>query len=325
MGQLSEFEIIKEFFSPLAENEFSLNLADDVAKLPVDEGYELVFTKDVCIAGVHFFPEDPPELISRKALRVNLSDLVAKGSQPVGYLIGLGLPEDWDRKWLSQFCNGLRQDQKFFGISLLGGDTVRSPQSLFISITAIGKIQCGLFRKRSTARVGDHIYVTGTIGDSYLGLLAQKRQLTLADESDRSFLVSRYLLPEPRINVISLIQKFANASLDVSDGLIGDLNHMCLASNVGAEINIDSIPISSSALNVLTTDQYKQTEIFAGGDDYEILFTVPVSKVEKFESTKKNCGFQITNIGRITANKTIQVLDSDGTNVEFVNTGFKHF
>ena len=325
LGQLSEFEIIKEFFKPLADNEISLSLADDVAKFPIDEEYELVFTKDICVAGVHFFPDDPPELISRKALRVNLSDLAAKGSQPVGYLLGLGLPNNWDRKWLGQFCNGLHQDHRIFGISLFGGDTVRSPNDLFISITAIGKIQRGLFRKRDTAKVGDYVYVTGTIGDANLGLLVQKKQLVLADESDRLYLINRYLLPEPRTNAVPLIHEFANASLDISDGLIADLNHLCEASNVGAEINIDAIPISSPANNALAAGQCKLTEIIVGGDDYELLFTVPESKVEMFETTKKTCELQFTNIGRITKNKIIQVLDSEGTQVEFDSTGFKHF
>ena len=325
MSQLSEFEIIQEYFAPLAKNEFSFGLADDVAKYPVDAGDELVFTKDVCVEGVHFFPEDSPEAISRKALRVNLSDLAAKGAQPIGYMIGLGLPEDWKRDWLNRFSYGLQQDQELFGISLFGGDTVRSPNNLFISITAIGKIQRGTICERSTAKVGDLVYVTGTIGDSYLGLAVRKNQIVAKNESDFTYFTNRYLLPEPRMNAISLIQKFANASLDVSDGLVADLKHLCVASGVGAEVNIDLVPISSNAQNLISSGLVNLEKLITGGDDYELLFTVTESEAKRLKTVVENDKLRITNIGRITDSNDICILNSEGAKLEISNQGFQHF
>ena len=325
LSQLSEFEIIQEYFAPLAKNEFSLGLADDVAKYLVNAGEELVFTKDVCVEGVHFFPEDSPDTISRKALRVNLSDLAAKGAQPIGYMIGLGLPENWDRDWLSRFSRGLHQDQELFSISLFGGDTVRSSNTLFIAITAIGRIKTGTLCKRSTANVGDLVYVTGTIGDSYLGLVIRKNQIVITSESDITYFTNRYLMPEPRMNAISLIQHFANASLDISDGLVADLNHLCVASGVGAEVNIDVVPISSSAQNLIDNSLVNIEKLITGGDDYELLFTVAESEAKRLEKAAEYDKLQITNIGRITDSNEVCILNSEGAKLAILNKGFQHF
>ena len=325
MEKLSEFDIIKRYFTPLANNEFSLGLADDVAKFSVNSECELVFTKDVCVAGVHFFHNDPPETIGRKALRVNISDLVAKGAQPIGYFMGIGLPVDWEENWLRNFCDGLSEDQKLFGISLLGGDTVHSPNNLFISITAIGKINPGAMCQRNTAQVGDLVYVTGTIGDSFLGCRILGKQLELADRTDTLYLTNRYLLPEPRANAIDFIQKFATASLDISDGLIADLNHLCVASGVGAEIDLNLVPVSSSVERAIKNDYAILTEIITGGDDYEVLFTIPVAKREESEIVAKNCKLQVTNIGKITAGNKLRVLESDGSEIAIPKMGFQHF
>ncbi len=325
LSQLSEFEIIQEYFAPLAKNEFSLGLADDVAIYPVNAGEELVFTKDVCVEGIHFFPEDSPDTISRKALRVNLSDLAAKGAQPIGYMIGLGLPMNWNRDWLNRFSRGLHQDQELFGISLFGGDTVRSPNNLFIAITAIGKIQTGTLCKRSTAKVGDLVYVTGTIGDSYLGLVVRKNRVVTTGDSDFTYFTNRYLMPEPRMNAISLIQQFANASLDISDGLVADLSHLCVASGVGAEVNIDLVPISSSAQNFIDSGVVNLEKLITGGDDYELLFTVTESEVKRLEKAVENDKLEITNIGRITDSNDVCILNSEGAKLEISNKGFQHF
>lgn len=291
---MDEFEII-DSLKAIATSPYSLGLSDDAAVID-----DFVLTKDVLSANVHFFENDNPSLIARKALRVNLSDLAAMGAKPLAYLMGLFIPQHTPPSWIKEFISGLEQDQKQFGITLIGGDTVVHNAPLAISITAIGKTKTPI--KRSGAKAGDNIYVTGTIGDSFLGLQALKNQL---DTKHRDYLISRYLLPEPRINTGLSLQGIATSMIDISDGLLGDLNHICKTSNVGAEIFSDKIPLSEAARD----SGVPIKQLLSGGDDYELLFTVPPEK--KFSNAML--------IGKITDARDIS-LDGNITKPQ----GYKH-
>ena len=259
-----EFDLIARYFAPLAGPQ-GLKLLDDAAVFSPRAGYDLVLTADALISGVHFRPQDPPDLIARKALRVNLSDLAAKGAEPVGYLLTIAWPADTASNTVEQFAQGLAQDQAEFGITLFGGDTTVGPGPLTISITALGQVPTGRMIRRSGAKPGDLIFVSGTIGDGALGL----------DHPEIASLNQRYLLPEPRLALGRFLRGQASASIDISDGLIADAGHIAKASGVCLEIDIDRIPLSPDAANLVATDPSHLARALTGGDDYEILFTVP--------------------------------------------------
>ncbi|HUG63161.1 MAG TPA: thiamine-phosphate kinase, partial [Methylomirabilota bacterium] len=245
-GRLSEFELIARVFAPLA-GDGSYGLVDDAASYAPPPGMDLVLTKDALAAGVHFFDDDPWDAVARKALRVNLSDLAAKGAEPTGYLLGLGLPDDWTMDNLDAFGRGLAADQQSFGIRLIGGDTIRTPERLVISVTAIGTVPAGAMVRRGGALKGDRVVVSGTIGDAAIGLRL-RRDPGLADrlglsQSAREHLLGRYLLPQPRIVAAAALLEHASAAMDVSDGLVGDLDKMAEASGVGMEIDAGAVPL----------------------------------------------------------------------------------
>ncbi|PPD43577.1 MAG: thiamine-phosphate kinase [Methylocystis sp.] len=266
----TEDEIIARVFAPIA-GPAALGLKDDAALLaPTAES--TVATVDVLVAGVHFFPDDPPALIAKKALRVNLSDLAAKGAEPVGFLLSLALPADWTNDWLEAFAAGLAEDARAYAIPLIGGDTTATPGPLTISITALGRTPG--FVPRTGAKPGDAIYVSGTIGDAALGL-ALRRDPALAarlSPQARGYLLDRYLLPRPRLDLVPLLRAHASAAMDVSDGLAGDLAKLCRASRVSAVVEAPLVPLSPAALEASLAPGFFEAAI-SGGDDYEILFT----------------------------------------------------
>lgn len=271
--QLGEFDIIRQIFRPLA-GEQGLRLADDVALL---DHHDIV-TKDLLIAGTHFLADDPPDLIARKALRTNISDIICKGAKPTGYLLGLALPRACDSDWLHRFADGLAYDQQAFGVDLLGGDTTRHAGDgpLVISITLFGKMDEG--RKpvlRSGAKAGDLLAVTGTIGDAGLGLAVVQGRLSLDPEADE-FLMQCYRVPVLQPDFVSVVASYASASLDISDGLIADAGHIASASSVGLEIDLDKLPLSPAA-HTWVLRQPEKAEALATlasfGDDYQILLT----------------------------------------------------
>ena len=256
LPRLSEDELIATIFAPLA-GPGGLQLQDDAALLKIPASEELVLTKDMLVAGVHFFADDPPDAIARKALRVNLSDLAAKGAAPKGFLLGLGLPGDWQEDWLKAFAAGLADDAAHFAISLLGGDTVRTPGPLTLSITAFGSVPEGKMIPRGAAKAGDHLFVTGTIGDAALGLrLRQNAPVDQAwignlDASQSAYLRERYLLPRPRLALRAALRAHAHAAMDISDGFVGDLSKMLRLAGLTAEIDAGQVPLSEVARAVL--------------------------------------------------------------------------
>lgn len=307
---MDEFGIIAEYFAPLA-GEGALGLTDDVALLPRRAGHELVVTTDAIIEGVDFFGFDPPDAIARKALRVNLSDLAAKGADPVHYLLNLSLPHSVTPDWLAGFADGLAQDQKQFGVTLLGGDTGATDGPLSISITAFGFVPEGKMVRRSGARVGDSVYVTGTVGDSGGGLAIFRRETHSLSEADRDALIARYRVPEPPVPFASALRDIAHASVDVSDGLIADLGHIASASKVRIAVEGERVPLSAP-LRALWGDGALSRAVIAG-DDYQIAFTASPGLTGPF-----------TPIGQVVAGEGVS-LNVKGREIAVPRPGYRHF
>jgi thiamine-monophosphate kinase len=318
---LGEFALIKKFFAPLAESyPLAFGLTDDAAVIKQRPGRDLVVTKDVVVAGVHFLMDDPADLVAKKALRVNLSDLAAKGATPVGYLLGAVLPKPLDPVWLKRFAKGLAEDQKEFSIPLIGGDTTSTPGPLTLSITAIGEIPNGAYLRRSGAREGDDVWVTGTIGDAALGLAVLKGEI-----EGSSKLVDRYRLPRPRLSVGPSLLKIATACLDVSDGLVGDLAHLSDTSGLGAEITAEAVPLSPAARAVIKQHPRLLNRLLTGGDDYELVFTGPPRRKRAIEALARRTGIGIARIGRMTGGSGVRVLGVGGREIVLKQEGFTQF
>jgi len=314
---MNEFDIIERYFAPLAAgNNAALGLKDDAAILTIPFGFEMVVTKDAIVEGVHFIGNESPALIARKLLRCNLSDLAAMGATPCGYFLALMLPEHIKEEWIASFAEGLRQDQALFSLTLLGGDTTATPGIFSASLTLMGYVPQGKALKRSGAKVGDAIYVSGTIGDAALGLLVAKKRLPQND-----FLYWRYLLPQPRLELASTLLPIANSCMDISDGLMQDLGHLTKASGVGAVIHWESIPLSPSARALQNLDNFLNL-IAGGGDDYELLFTVALEQESRLRSLS---GIAITKIGEITQSGEVVLLDKYHKEIVLPKKGYKHF
>ena len=318
-----EFELIAQYFAPLS-GQGSFNLFDDAALLTPKPNHSLVITQDAIAQDIHFFADDPPYLIAKKALRVNLSDLAAKGATPISFSLALGLANDWSEEWVSEFAKGLAQDCEQFNIDLSGGDTFKTNTGFIISITAIGEIPDGHYTSRLGASEGDAIFVTGTIGDGALGLLARQGKLKQVADDYLNYLTDRYLLPLPRTDFAPLIQEYASASMDISDGLVADLEKLCAASSVGAEIAIDNIPLSPAAKAVIELESDYLGRALTGGDDYEILFAVPQTKLSAFEEALIKFSIPVSQIGEITCEQEVILFDSNGKKINFEKKGYDH-
>ena len=329
-GSGAEERLIARHFAPLARHPGALSLTDDAAFLTPPDGCDLVLTKDAIVAGVHFLPDDPAGAVAQKALRVNLSDLAAKGADPLGFLLALALPDDKNDDWLAAFTQGLAADAEHYGCALLGGDTVRSPGPLMASITAIGTLPRGTMVRRSGARPGDRVFVSGTIGDGALGL----RLLTKRDAAtrwklaaaDAAHLVERYRIPQPRSALAAAVRFHASAAMDVSDGLVGDLAKLCRMSGVSAEIEAARVPLSPAVRAAVAADAEALGVALTGGDDYEILCTVPDAETAAFVAAAATAGVPITEIGRVAAGDgEARVVGADGARMKFAHNAFSHF
>jgi len=299
-GRPGEAELIARFLAPLASHPAALGLGDDAAALAPPPGQDLVLTADAVARDVHFL-DDSADAIARKALRVNLSDLAAKGAAPLGYLLTLGLEADWTEDWLAAFCAGLAADQETYGMRLLGGDTIRAPGGLVVSITAIGTVPAGRMVRRNGARAGDVLLVTGTIGDAALGLRLRRdpglgARLTVRDAAH---LLGRYRLPEPRVAAASAVLAHARAAMDLSDGLVGDAGKMAAASGVRLVIDAAAVPLSAAARTLIAGAPDLLTTALTGGDDYEILAAVPGEALSAVLAAFAAAGVPATPIGRV--------------------------
>jgi thiamine-monophosphate kinase len=323
-----EDSLIARYFRPIAADPGAFGLTDDAAILN-PSGDDLVVTTDAIVEGVHFLPDDPPETIARKALRVNLSDLAAKGATPKGFVMTLALREAGDT-WLQPFADGLGEDARLFGCALLGGDTVSTPGPVMISITAFGLTPPGRMVRRHGAQAGDRIVVTGTVGDASLGLaILQGGAIAAAlgdDAAGREMLIRRYRVPQPRVDLARAIRDFASAAMDVSDGLAGDLAKLCAASDVSAVIDAQSIPLSPAVAALLTPGLVGIETLVAGGDDYEILCTVPENRFEAFTEAARIAGVATTSIGTVMAGSAApRFLDARGGEITLKRLSYSHF
>ncbi len=328
---LAEHEIIARYFRPLAEGvPGAFGLVDDAAAISVNSGNDLVVTTDALVAGVHFFADDAPADIAWKALAVNVSDLAAKAASPLAYSLALVLPRDMREPWIAGFAQGLGQAQQAFGIGLSGGDTAVSPGGpLMISVTAFGAVPEGRMVHRHSAKAGDALYVSGTIGDSVLGLKlrageAGARNWPL-DEADRRFLLNRYLRPEPRIALRNALLAHASAAMDVSDGLAIDASRMCRASGVRAQIDASAIPLSSAVQTLKNAKAVSAAIILSGGDDYEILAAIPPVSEQAFLADAASGNVQVTRIGSVSQGEGLEIFDENGKPLTLDRLGYDHF
>ena len=295
MSRSGEFELIRRFLAPLATAAGAGRLEDDAALLDAPGDGRLVVTTDTMVEGVHFPGDGPPGLIARRLLRCNLSDLAAMGARPEGYLLNLALPGRIDDPWLEAFAAGLAEDQEEFAVSLLGGDTVATPGALTLTVTAFGSASAPV--RRSGARPGDRVFVTGPIGDGCFGLKAVRGEI------DAPRLAERYWLPSPRFGAAV----GATAAADISDGLVADLGHICRASGVAAIIDLEAAPLSPE---VAALGPEARLEALTGGDDYELVLTARESPA--------------ISVGRIVSGEGVTVVDSAGRPVPLARQGYRH-
>jgi len=327
---IGETDIINQYFAPLAaDTPGAFNLTDDAGLIQPPEGMDLVLTTDVVVSGVHFLDDAAPEDLAYKALGVNVSDLCAKGVDPAVYLLSIALPESCDTTWLEGVRQGLSEAQAAFGCTLLGGDTVKTPGPLTLSITAAGFTPEGQMVHRSGAREGDLVYVTGTIGDAALGLKLHQGTDQAPDELSENhaeFLRKRYRRPQPRLAAINMVRAHANAAMDVSDGLVGDFAKLCTASDVGGTLVAETVPLSDAAAAWIEQEPERLQTAITGGDDYEVLMSVSENASTALEKYSADAGLRITSIGRIVSSGTgIEVLDRDGKPLEFEQLSYAHF
>jgi thiamine-monophosphate kinase len=320
----AEFALIARHFGALA-GPGALELGDDAAVLDPPPGRSLVAAADAMVAGVHFLPEDPPETVGRKLLRVNLSDLAAMGAAPLGYLMTTALPAGTPDAWLAGFAAGLAEDQRRFGVTLLGGDTVSIPGPITLSLTILGTVAPGAALRRQGARPGDELWVSGTLGDGALGLLALTGRLAPDAEGH---LARRYRLPEPRLALGTRLAGLARACMDVSDGLVQDLGHLCRAGGLAAEVEVARLPLSPAAAAALAADAALLPRVLTGGDDYELLFALDPADAPRLRDAAAEAGVPVTRIGRFLpgASGAVAVLGPDGAPLALPGAGgWSHF
>ena len=321
----AEDRLIARFFEPIATHPGALGLSDDAAFIKPPPGCDLVLKTDAIVGGVHFFPEDAARSVASKAFRVNLSDLAAKGARPLGFLLTLALPKDIGDDWLEGFTQGLRGDAVLFACPLFGGDTDRTPGPITISIAMFGSVPEGTMVRRAGAGVGDRVFVSGTVGDATLGLMLRKGKDWKLTEPQRQHLASRYLLPQPRNALAEAVRTHASAAMDISDGLVGDFAKLCRVSAVAADIQVPRIPLSDAARAVMAADPVALESALTGGDDYEIVCTVPQAKADGFRAAAKAANVPVTEIGEIKPGEGARFLAADGRALSFKRMSFSHF
>ena len=311
----AEFGLIARHFRPLA-GEGALDLLDDAALLTPPPGRQLVFTADAMVEGVHFLPDDPADTIGRKLLRVNLSDLAAMAAAPLAYLLTVSAPRGTPDAWFAGFAAGLAADQALFGVTLLGGDTTSTPGPVSLTLTCIGHVAPGAALRRTGAAAGDEVWVTGTIGDGALGLAALRGQVP----DSQGWLAGRYRLPQPRLGLA--LHGTASAGMDVSDGLVQDLGHLCRLGGIGARIEAPLVPLSPSAA---AAGPDWLAACLTGGDDYELLLAVPPARAGILQAIAAAAGVQVTRIGTFVPGQDVAVLDGQGAPVLLDRAGWSHF
>jgi thiamine-monophosphate kinase len=322
--ELGEFERIRRFFAPLA-GPGGLGLVDDAALIDCDPGKRLVVTADAIVSGVHYLPDDPPDLVARKLLRVNLSDLAAMGARPLHYVLTTALPAELGPEWLAGFAEGLAEDQRRYGIDLLGGDSVGTPGPAVLSLTAIGEVAARQEIRRSGAKPGDLVWLSGSIGDAFLGLGVLRGTHPDLSQQQREYLIGRFRLPEPRTELGPRLCGTAHAMIDVSDGLLADLGHICETSGSAAVVEMARLPLSAGARAVVETSRDVLPRLAAAGDDYELLFAAPAGATEAILALSSLLHIPVTQIGRIEVGAGVRLVDDGGRAIPVEATGYRHF
>jgi thiamine-monophosphate kinase len=277
MGQNDEFLVIDRLFKPLAGlAPEARGLMDDISLLPARDDVDLVVTTDAIVEGVHFLSDDPLDLVAQKLLRLNLSDLAAKGARPYGYQLMCAWPHGFEFAQKAMFCKGLRRDQDLFGLSLFGGDTVSTSGPLTFCVTAFGHVPKGMRLSRSGAQAGHKVLVSGPIGEAYLGLKVRQGQFSHLSFADKEVLTQAYQVPQPRLDLADMVLAYASASLDVSDGLLADAEQLAMASDLALRLDLGLIPTSRLARALMAQsppEDLRVMDLLSGGDDYQILCT----------------------------------------------------
>lgn len=321
-----EFDLIARFFAPLAAGApGALGLTDDAAIVEIPEGERLVAAADAVVAGIHFLADDPPGDIAAKIVRVNLSDLAAMGARPVGLLLTAVFPRDVTAHWLEGFADGLKADIEAFGCPLIGGDTVAGDGPLTLSLTALGAVPLDQVLTRAGAKAGDAIFVSGTVGDGALGLIAAGGGLADLGPDERDYLVGRYRMPRPRLDLGARLLGVAHAAIDVSDGVLADLGHVCDCSGTGARIRAGSVPLSPAARAAVMGDPGLWRTILGGGDDYELLFAVAEGEEDTVTDIARALGLDLSRIGEMTEGKGVEVEDARSLGLDLADPGYRHF
>lgn len=323
---LGEFDRIRRFFAPLA-GPGGLGLRDDAALIDCPTGHRIVATVDQAVEGVHFLSDDPPDSVAKKLLRRNLSDLAAMGARPRHYLLTTALPKSCGDDWLQRFAGGLAEDQDRFGIALVGGDSTATPGPATLTVTAFGEIAAGAELRRNGAKPGDRLWVSGTIGDAFLGLRVLRRDEALAGLGlpYEQALIGRYRVPDPRVELGLRLVGIAHAAIDISDGLVADLGHICAVSGVAARVVLDRIPISEAARVLVAEDASLHAALAAGGDDYELLFAVAPEQSGAIAQLSAALDLSIAEIGGIEPGSGVRLVGADGRPVPLASDGWRHF
>ncbi|WP_298772467.1 thiamine-phosphate kinase [uncultured Shewanella sp.] len=318
---MKEFQLIERFFTSRSSprRDVSLGIGDDCALVEATENKSIAISCDMLVEGVHFYKDIPAHALGYKSLAVNLSDLAAMGAEPAWMTLAITLPEV-DESWLGEFSDGLFEAAQYYGVSLIGGDTTRGPRSICITIN--GKVSKDQALTRSGARNGDWIYVTGTLGDSALGLAILQGKIT-ANAVDEAYLIKRHYYPTPRVLAGQSLRQLATSAIDLSDGLVSDLKHVIKASHVGAVIDVDALPLSAALQNVVSLDDALSYAL-TGGEDYELLFTVPESQKGALETSLAQAGVTFSKVGQITTGEQL-TLQRNGQDFETTHYGFEHF
>ncbi|WP_041415870.1 thiamine-phosphate kinase [Shewanella halifaxensis] len=318
---MKEFQLIESFFTGRAQSrkDIAVGIGDDCAIVQPAENKCIAISCDTLVENVHFFPDMPAKELGIKSLAVNLSDLASMGAEPAWMTLALTLPEV-DESWLADFSAGLFEIAEYYGVALIGGDTTRGPRS--ITITINGQLPKGKGLTRSGAKNGDWIYVTGTLGDAALGLDLLRNKVEVSSE-DRSYLINRHYRPTPRVLAGQSLRTIASSAIDISDGLVSDIQHVLKASNVGAVINVDNIPMSEPLTRSVSTE-LALSYALTGGEDYELLFTVPEAQKGMLEISLAESGVKFTQIGQVCTGGQLRLVAGNQP-FEPVNLGFEHF
>ncbi|WP_440053790.1 thiamine-phosphate kinase [Pseudoalteromonas sp. T1lg65] len=319
---MKEFELINSYFKGrgIQRRDVDLGIGDDCALISVPADRQLVVTTDTLVAGVHFFHDVPPRALGHRCVAVNLSDLAAMGAEPAWLSVALTLPKA-DTTWLEEFTAGMHEIAEYYNVQIVGGDTTQGPLS--ITLCAKGTVPTGKAITRSGAKIGDWIYVTGTLGDAGLAIEARKKQLSVEPQHLKAA-QQKFHYPTPRVAAGQVLRGIASSAMDISDGLLADIKHILKQSKVGAKIHVEKIPMSA-ALKLSLDKQQREKLALSFGDDYELLFTVSDEKKSMLHTRLQQYGVDITCIGQITANKERVELLENGKQYQFSGTGFEHF